>query len=88
MQGEETAFQTPPLTNEPLEVKKPTIAGGSATRWNLILTNQRLTGRFGRKSNQIKPKKVDWRKNGKHGLKFPTEKPVNLEKLLENDDTP
>lgn len=41
--------------------------------------------RFGRRSNQIKPEKMDWRI---HGPQFPTEKPVDLEKLLENDDTP
>ena len=41
--------------------------------------------RFGRKSNQIKPKKVDWRENGPQ---FPTEKPVELENMYENDDTP
>ena len=44
--------------------------------------------RFGRKSNQIKPEKIDWRIPKKHGCRFPTEKPVDLEKLLENDDTP
>ena len=44
--------------------------------------------RFGRKINQKRIKRmenVDWRKDGP---KFPTEKPVDLENLLEIDNTP